>query len=384
MVLMAIDHSHFFFAPGNSVPEFLPESSVALFFTRWITHFCAPAFFFLAGTSAYMSVAMGGQSVSSVSRFFWTRGLWLIALDFTVIGFAWTSLFPFCHGGVITALALSMILMSAIVRLPIGWIGFLGIVIMAGHNLLDRIPATAFGRFAVIWSILHSPGTYPVTAHYSYFTLFTVIPWVGVMAAGYAYGKVLLRTDHAKISLVLGTALTVLFFVLRVFDLGGNSAAGLRGTFPDYYSAGPWAMQSTVGLTIASFFNTLKYPASLQFLLMTLGPVLIALAFFHQADARKWWARILIVYGRVPLFYFVLHLFFLHTMAVWVAMGFRQRAAWLLYGGPLILHPPPEYGHGLPFIYAMALCCVLLLYLPCRWFMNLKREHYDWVWLRYL
>lgn len=384
MVLMALDHSHFFFAAANSVPEYLPESSVALFFTRWITHFCAPAFFFLAGTSAYMSVATGGQSLPKLSRFLWTRGIWLMVLGFTVIGYAWTSLLPFCHGGVITAFAFSMILMAPIVRLPVDWIGFLGVAVIAGHNLLDRIPAAAFGRFAVVWSVLHTPGAYPITAHYSYFTLFTVIPWVGVMAAGYAYGKVLLRADRRKISMVLGTALLTVFFVLRVFNLYGNSAAGLRGRFPDYYSAGPWAMQSTAGLTIASFFNTLKYPASLQFLLMTLGPILMALAIFDQINPERAWARILTVFGRVPLFFYVLQLFILHAMAVWVALAFHQRAAWLLYGGPLIMHPPAGYGHGLAFIYLMWIIAIVLLYFPCKWFMGVKREHKNSWWLRYL
>jgi len=119
MILMALDHSHFFFCDANSVPEYLPGSSVALFFTRWITHFCAPAFFFLAGTGAFLSFAQGGKPLSEVSRFLWTRGLWLIAMSFTVIGFAWTSLFPFVHGGVIWALGLSMILMALIVHLPV-------------------------------------------------------------------------------------------------------------------------------------------------------------------------------------------------------------------------------------------------------------------------
>jgi uncharacterized membrane protein len=384
MVLMAVDHAHFFFSPANSIPEYLPESSVPLFFTRFITHFCAPAFFFLAGSGAYMSFATGGQSISQVSRFFWTRGLWILVLSFTVIGYAWTSLFPFCHGGVMTAFALSMILMALTVRMPVRWIGILSVAIIAGHNLLDRIPITVFGKYAVIWSILHVPGTYPMGKTHVFFTLFTVIPWVGVMAAGFAYGKMLLRMDRQKISLLLGTALTVAFFVLRVFHLYGNSAVGLRGAFPDYYSAGPWTMQATVGMSIASFFNTLKYPASLQFLLMTLGPMLIALALLDKVKPAQVWARILNVFGRVPMFFYVLHLFFLHAMAVWVALAFHQRAAWLMYGGPLLLHTPAGYGHGLPFIYAMAISVVVLLYFPCKWFMNVKQEHKEWWWLRYL
>lgn len=385
MVLMALDHAHFFFRTGDSVPEYLPGSSPALFFTRWITHFCAPAFFFLAGTGAFLSFARGGKTISQVSRYLWTRGLWLIVMSFTIVGFAWVSLFPFVHGGVLWALGLSMILMAAIVRLPLRWIAALGVGIMVTHNLLDGVAPSSFGRFAVVWSILHYPGTYPIGFHHYFFTLFTVIPWVGVMAAGYAFGAVLLRPDRRSVSLLLGWSITVAFFVLRAWNHFGNSSADLGGAFPgSHYSGGPWSSQATIGLTLVSFFNTLKYPASLQFLLMTLGPVLLALAWLDRVNPTQRPARILLVYGCVPLFYYVLHLLFFHTLAVYVALEFHQRAAWLLYGGPLLMPIPRGYGHGLPFIYAMWLLVVILLYWPCKWFMNLKQQHPDWWWLRYL
>lgn len=384
MILMALDHSHFFFCRAGSVPEYLPESSPALFFTRWITHFCAPAFFFLAGAGAFLSLAKGGQSLSALSRFFWTRGLWLIGLSYTVIGYAWTSLFPFVHGGVMEAFGVSMILMALMVWLPLRWIATLGVGILVTHNLLDHVSTSAFGRFAVVWSVLHSPGAYPIGFHQSYFTLFTVIPWVGVMAVGYAFGAILLRADRRNLMVWMGVTLTVAFIALRLPNLYGNSAAGLRGAFPDYYSAGPWTLQPTFAMTIASFLNTLKYPASLQFLLMTLGPILIALAWLDGVQPTLGWARVLQVFGRVPLFFYVLHLFLLHAMAVWVALLFHQRAAWLMYGGPLILRTPPGYGHGLPFIYAMWLVAVVLLYFPCKWFMVIKQEHPESWWLRYL
>jgi len=381
---MALDHSHFFFSSANSVPEYLPGSSVALFFTRWVTHFCAPAFFFLAGTGAFLSWAKGGKSISQVSRYLWTRGLWLILMSFTVVGFAWTSLFPYIHGGVLWALGLSMILLALLIRLPLRWVAAIGVGIMVGHNLLDHVPASAFGRYAVVWSILHSPGTYSVGGHWYFFTLFTVIPWAGVMAAGYAFGAVMLGQNRQRAMLQMGSLVTAAFFILRLWNHFGNSAAGLRGNFPDYYSAGPWAMQSSLGLTIASFFNTLKYPASLQFLLMTLGPILLALALLDKANLANPVSRVFLVFGRVPFFYYALHLLFLHTMAVWVAVACHQRAAWLLYGGPLLIRVPPGYGHGLPFIYAMWMVVLCLLYLPCTWLMNLKQQHADWWWLRYL
>lgn len=384
MVLMVLDHAHFYFARANSVPEYLPESSPALFFTRWITHFCAPAFFFLAGTGAFLSLALGRKTLAQVSRFLWTRGLWLIFLSSTLIGYAWTFLFPFAHGSVIWALGLSMIVMALLVRLPLRVIGLLGIAIILLHNLLDRVSPTLFGRFSFLWYLVHYPGTYVFTPQMRFFVLYTLLPWVGVMAVGYAAGPLLFRQDRRKVLFLLGAILTVAFCVLRVFDLYGNSAPGLRGSFPDYYSAGPWTMQPTLLLTIASFFNTLKYPASLQYLLMTLGPLLIALAWFDTTDPSRGPARILQVFGRVPLFFYILHLYFLHTMAVWVALAAHRPAAWLLYGGPLVLHTPPRYGYGLPFIYAMWLAALLLLYFPCKWFMNVKQQHKDWWWLGYL
>jgi uncharacterized membrane protein len=383
MILMALDHSHFFFSKANSVPEYLPGSSVPLFFTRWVTHFCAPAFFFLAGTGAFLSLARGGKSISQVSRYLWTRGLWIILMSFTVVGFAWTSLFPYIHGGVLWSLGLSMILLAVLIRLPLRWVGAIGVGIMVSHSFLDRVPASVFGRFAVVWSILHCPGTYSIGFHRYFFTLFTVIPWAGVMAAGYAFGAVMLAPDRQKVMLQLGSLVTAGFFVLRIWNHFGNSAAGLRGAFPDYYSAGPWTSQATLGLTLASFFNTLKYPASLQFLLMTMGPILLMLGMLDKVNPANPVSRIFLVFGRVPFFYYMLHLLFLHTMAVWVAVACHQRAAWLLYGGPLLIRVPPGYGHGLPFIYAMWIVAVCLLYLPCKWLMNLKQRRADW-WLRYL
>jgi uncharacterized membrane protein len=291
MVLMALDHTYFFFHPAHSVPEYMPQFSAALSFTRCITHFCAPTSFFLAGTGAFLSFAIGGYSISQVSRFLWIRGLWLLLLTFTVIG----------YGDVIWAFGLSMLLMALIVRLPLRSIAALSLGMIAIHNLLDRISPLSFGRFAVLWSVLHCPGTYAVGSHY-FFTLFTLIPWAGVMAAGYALGPLLLMRDRRRVMLLLGATLTMAFFVLRALSLHGNSSAGLRPGVPDCFSAGPWTSQSSVALTIASFFNTLKYPASLQFLLMTLGPMLMTLAWLDNVNPKHGMARILVVFGRVPFF----------------------------------------------------------------------------------
>ena len=382
MIIMALDHTRRFFTGLNFEPEDLAHTWGSLFFTRWITHFCAPVFFLLAGTGAYLMLGRG-KSVAEVSRFLWMRGLWLIFLSATVIGYAWTFVFPFVHADVIWALGWCMIAMAAIIRLRLRWIALVGAALILTHNLFDRVPPTAFGNLSGLWMILHRPGPIPIGNHGEFLVAFPLIPWVGVMALGYALGAVLRRQDRRRLLFLTGAALTTAFVILRVFHLYGNSGRDVQAVLGD--SAGPWTVQHSLALTVVSFFNTVKFPPSLQFLLMTLGPSLLALAWFDRLQSKRATAGILLVFGRVPLFYYVLHLFFIHTLAVWVALAMHQPAAWLLYGG-FMLSPiiPPGYGHGLPFIYAMWMITVLALYFPCRWFMNLKRQHPEYWWLSYL
>ncbi|MGA8150255.1 MAG: heparan-alpha-glucosaminide N-acetyltransferase domain-containing protein [Terriglobales bacterium] len=383
MVIMALDHTRHFFTGFNFEPEDLAHTSGSLFFARWITHFCSPVFFLLAGTGAYLAVSHG-KPLAEVSRFLWTRGLWLIFLEATVVGYSWTFVFPFVHGGVIWALGWSMIAMAVIVRLPIPWIGGLGAGMILTHNLFDRVPPAAFGKLSWIWSILHCPGSIRIgSGGGGFLVAFPLIPWVGVMATGYALGAMLQRQDRRKLLFLIGATLSLAFFSLRIFNLYGNGAREVQAVLTD--SSGPWSIQPTWALTLVSFFNTQKFPPSLQFLLMTLGPSLMALAWFDGVKTRRGIAGVLLVFGRVPLFYYVLHLFFIHTLAVWVALVMHQPAAWLLYGG-FMLSPfiPPGYGHGLLFTYAMWLITVVLLYFPCKLFMNFKQQHPGSWWLSYL
>jgi hypothetical protein len=180
----------------------------------------------------------------------------------------------------------------------------------------------------------------------------------------------------------LGIFLTLAFFVLRGFNHYGNSFANGPGLIPS--SVGPWAVQGTLTLTIISFFDTLKYPPSLDYLLMTLGPALIVLAWFDRVQAEGGMARILLVFGRVPLFYYVLHIYLIHAMAVIVAFLFHQPVSWLWNGGFIIQPAPEGYGHGLLFVYLMWIIAVVVLYLPSKWFMKFKSRHRDWNWLSYL
>ena len=378
MVIMALDHTRDFLTYQRFAPEDVTHTSGALFFTRFITHYCAPVFAFLAGTGAFLATRRG-KSLQQVSRFFWTRGLWLVFLEFTVVDFAW-GFVPWAHGGVIWILGWSMVAMALIVRLPLRWIAVLGLGMIATHNVLDGINPASFGRFYWLWILLHTPGRIPV-AGFQFSVRYVLIPWVGVMAAGFAFGALLLRSDRRKWVLTLGVSATALFFLLRGINLYGNGIAGLPFGYPR--SAGPWSVQPTLSLTVISFFNTLKYPPSLDYLLVTLGPSLILLGLLDGAKAERGLSRILLVFGRVPLFYYVLHLYLLNIMAILLAVAFHQPR---LQGAVIadFATKPAGYGHGLPFIYAMWILAVAILYLPCLWFMELRSRHRDWTWLSYL
>jgi uncharacterized membrane protein len=201
------------------------------------------------------------------------------------------------------------------------------------------------------------------------------------MAAGFSFGSLLLRPYRRKWILTLGISATALFFVIRGINLYGNGIAGLPFAFQR--SAGPWSIGPTLVMTVISFFNTLKYPPSLDYLLMTLGPALILLGVLDGAEARQGLSRVLMTFGRVPLFYYVLHLYLIHALAVLTSLAFRQ-PVW--YGTVIADHAqkPLGYGHGLPFVYAMWMVVVAILYVPCRWFMEFRSRHRDWAWLSYL
>jgi len=379
MVIMALDHTRDFLTNQPFAPEDLAHTSGALFFTRFITHYCAPVFAFLAGTGAFLSTRRG-KSLHQVSRFFVTRGLWLLLLEFTIVDFAW-GFVPWAHAGVIWILGWSMVAMAAIVWLPLPWIAVLGLGMIATHNLLDRVSAAWFGKFGWVWTLLHSPGSIPITSDFSFSVRYVLIPWVGVMAAGFAFGAVLLRHDHRKRILVLGLSATALFFVLRGINHYGNGIAGSPARYA--HSAGPWSIQSSLLLTVVSFFNTLKYPPSLDYLLMTLGPALILLALLDGIKAERGLSRFLLVFGRVPLFYYVLHIYVIHAIAIVASLATHQ-PVW--HGTVIADHAQRQlgYGHDLAFVYAMWLLAVAILYLPCLWFMELRRRHRDWTWLSYL
>ncbi len=380
MVLMALDHTRDYFTTPGFSPEDLTHTSAPLFFTRFVTHFCAPVFFFLAGTSGYLSLARG-KSLAQVSRFYWTHGLWLLLLDCTVISYAWTFQLHFWSGGVLWAIGWSMVAMALIVHLPIRGITIFGVGMVVLHNLLDPVNPASFGRFASVWLVLHGHGhAWMLPGRNFVLIAFPLIPWVGVMAAGYAFGVLLERANWRKSVFILGAALTIAFMFLRFFHLYGNGYPTLQTWAGD--AAGSWRLQSTPTMSMVSFLDTLKFPPSLQFLLMTLGPALMALAWLDTINADRGLTRILRVFGRVPLFYYILHLFLIHSLAVWVGFATHQPIGWLLHGAFMLQMPPQSYGHGLAFTYVMWVIVVALLSVPCKMFEEFKRQH-DWWWLRY-
>lgn len=378
MVVMAIDHTRDFVMNMPFEPENIAHTWPALFFTRWITHFCAPMFFFLAGTGAFLYRDRKG-SVGKVSRFLSTRGLWLIVLEWTVIEFAWTFV-PWQFGGVIWSLGCSMVILAAVVWLPEWTIASFGVLMICLHDLFDAVKPAYFGSHGWIWTLLHRRGMIP---QFHFFVLFPLIPWVGVMAAGYAFGRLLLRDPERRqrAVLALGTAMTLAFVVLRGLNAYGNPPAGVAASTP-----GAWHPLPSFAMTIVYFLDVEKYPPSLQFLLMTIGPSLMLLALLDRFGANitlQNLAKPLLIFGRVPLFFYVLHLYVIHLLAIAAAYATHQPVAWLWHGGFWMNHIPDGYGHGLPFMYAVWFLAVLILYAPCAWFYRLKTRRRDW-WLSYL
>jgi uncharacterized membrane protein len=378
MVVMALDHARTYLTGLPFQPESIQHTWPALFFTRWITHFCAPMFFFLAGTGAFLYRNRTG-SVGKISRFLWTRGLWLIVLEWTIIDFAW-AFQPFYFGGVIWSLGVSMVIMAAVVWLPESLILTFGLLLIGLHDLFDAIKPAQFGSWGWLWILLHRRGFIPQA---KFFVLFPMIPWLGVMAAGYFFGRVLLRDPKTRqrLILALGLVLTLAFVVLRGLNTYGNPAAGVAASSP-----GEWHPLASLSMSIVYFLDVEKYPPSLQFLLMTIGPSLVLLSFFDRVSEHSTFGRMLnplLVFGRVPLFFYVLHLFLIHLLAIAAAYILDQPVSWLWHGAFWRNQTPADYGHNLPFIYAIWILAVAILYFPCRWFANLKARRRTW-WLSYL
>jgi uncharacterized membrane protein len=363
MVLMALDHTRDFFGTGGLNPRDVGDP--ALFLTRWITHFCAPVFIFLAGASAWL-YGNRGRSVGEVSRYLLTRGFWLMLIEFTVVRLAWTFSLDvsFFFTGVIWVIGASMVVLAGLVHLPRWAVAATAIAIIAGHNLLDGVRAEHFGSAGWIWMLLHEPGIIRLAPNSVFRVVYTLIPWAGVMAAGYVFGSVLTLDQAVRRRLLVsfGLALTVGFVVLRATNLYGDPT--------------PWTVQSTRTATVLSFINCEKYPASLLYLMMTLGPALLLLAAFDRARGRL--ANWITTFGRTPFLFYVAHLFLIHLLAVMYALAVFGDASVVIGLG--MMSKPPNFGLSLLGNYAVWLTVVVSLYPLCRWFAALKQRRREWWW----
>jgi uncharacterized membrane protein len=363
MVVMALDHTRDYFHSYSGNPTDLTQVSTALFLTRWVTHFCAPVFVFLSGTSAYLSMGRGKTKREEAWRLL-TRGLWLILLELTLIRIGWSFdvTYSLVFLQVIWAIGVSMIVLSALIFLPRTVILTIALVMIGGHNLLDDLhPA---GSAGVLWQVLHVQSPIMWGNGNTLMILYPLVPWVGVMAAGYCFGAVVKMEAARRQRWLYGTGLgaIALFIVIRFTNVYGDPS--------------PWHAQTHWWRTVLSFINCTKYPPSLLYLLMTLGPAITFIALMQARTAAKPSkpAAVFTVYGRVPLFYYILHIYLLHGMAVLCSYLFRQGAAVSVFAHP---------GYSLGVVYVFWLSAVALLYLPCRWFMRIKTTHRKW-WLSYL
>lgn len=360
MVLMVLDHTRDYFTNVQFDPSDMSRTTPALFFTRWVTHFCAPVFMFLAGTGAYLSLVRG-RSKPQLAWFLVTRGLWLIVLELTVVRLAMSFSFSFTTSFAIVlwAIGWSMIVLAALVLvLPLPAIGALGVMMIAAHNLLDGIRPESLGELRPLWLILHQPGQIPLPGGYSLFVLYPLVPWIGVMAAGYAFGWFYtLEPRRRRLWLIgLGMSLTVAYLVIRAINLYGDPRK--------------WSLQPTPVYTGLSFLNATKYPPSLNFLLMTLGP---AITFLGLVDGmRVRFMKPILTFGRVPLFFYVLQWPLIHVLAIAMAWLWHQPLDWLLGNFPP--RTPEGAGFGLGMVYVMWTVVLVLLYPLCVMYARLKQR----------
>jgi uncharacterized membrane protein len=375
MIIMALDHVRDYFHADSFYypPLDLEKTNVLLFFTRWVTHFCAPVFVFLAGTSAYL----GGQKKTKkeLSAFLIKRGLWLVFLELVVVNFGWhfAITFPTFLFIVIWTLGISMIVLAGLIHFPQKIILLIGIVIVGCHNLLDNIHVTGKNLFAFVWSLLHEPNFFTWNSR-NFLVGYPVLPWIGVMALGYCLGSLYspaCNADKRRRVLIWTGGLVILIFVLlRFTNLYGDSSH--------------WSPQKSPLFTFLSFIKTTKYPPSLLFILMTLGPAILFLGFTEKANSL--FARIISVYGRVPMFYYLVHVYLVHLVAMicselFTTLDWRN---WILDQPPWNNPSFQGYGYSLGVVYLVWVAVVIVLYPLCKWYDKYKQTHKEKWWLSYI
>ena len=376
IIIMALDHVRDYFHADQFFydPTDMAKTNAPLFFTRWITHFCAPVFVFLAGTSAFL---VGERKTKKeLSSFLLKRGLWLMLLETVVINFAWSfnPSYPFFRLQVIWVLGLAMVILSVLIYLPPKIILVFGLLVVFGHNLLDSIHATGNSVKDFLWGVLHERKRFTFGGK-MIATGYPIISWLGIMALGYCFGslykKGLDATLRKKYLLLIGSTAIALFMLLRGINMYGDKT--------------PWSVQSSLLLTICSFLNVTKYPPSLMYVLMTLGPALIVLALLEKPLNRL--ESMIIRIGRVPLFFYILHLFLIHLLAVVaVVLSGRPWTDMISITNINAKDSPwlKGYGFSLAGTYLVWIIVVLLLYPSCKWYDQYKTSHKQKWWLSYI
>ena len=360
MVIMALDHTREFWGATSARPEDVAQTSVLLFFTRWITHLCAPGFIFLSGASIYFYQSQK-QSNSATSVFLLSRGAWLIAVEILLMSFILTHSYDTIVLSILWAIGWCMIVMSAVIWLPRPLVLAISVVMISAHNLWPTANPVSSGQI-ILGAIHNSPFFIPQAG---VLVTYTIIPWLGVMMAGYGLGKWFRVATRERLFRVLGTALLFLFMVIRMLNEYGDPV--------------PYSTQERGEIfTLLSFLNVTKYPPSLLFLLVTLGILFLLLTVFKKDSA---FGEFLLVYGNVPFFFFVVHFALISlTSYLWTVIAFGQ-------GTNLAFTPfdqlPATYEPSLLRVYLVWLAVIAVMYFPCRWFGRFKRKHGRW-WLSYL
>ncbi len=375
MLLMALDHVRDFWSIAPFSPTDLSQSTPAYFFTRWITHFCAPVFVFLSGLSVWLHRQNYKLSAPRLSGFLITRGLWLIFIEITLISFVWQFSFQLLILQVIWAIGCSMLVLALLVFLPSTLAGFFGLALIMFHNTLDGVIVDTPNWLAGLWSILHVMSTLPIqfTSFNGIAVVYPLIPWIGVMALGYSLGPLFELPAHRRDRRLrwIGCCAITMFVLLRGFNLYGD---------PGLSSAdAPWNAHGRNALyAFMSFLNTSKYPPSLLYLLMTLGPALLLVPLLERW--RGTGAKVVTVFGRVPFLFYILHLYLIHFSAnLWLGLEYGvwniapfDPSTW-----------PPGLQPNLTRAYLVWVITCWLLYWPCRAFMRL-RQRSNKAWLSYL
>jgi uncharacterized membrane protein len=376
MILMALDHTRMYFGYGTwyAEPTNVATTTPLLFFTRWITHFCAPAFVFLAGTSAFLY----GERKSNIKEMAWyvfTRGFWLIFVEVVIINLAWT--FDVTYSllilQVIWAIGISMVVLSGLVFLPKGWILIIGLLIVFAHNALDSVSVQGTSIWDLIWYALHQPKAVFINSTHVVNFVYPVLPWIGLMALGYVFGTFYKKDfpveQRKRWLLTIGICATLLFIALRGLNLYGE---------PHH-----WQTQGSPVFSLMSFLNTTKYPPSLHFLLMTIGPALIFLSVVESVKHRL--AGPVIIFGSVPFFFYIIHLYLIHALAMlMVIYEGRDWSEYILSARGIASGSLSNFGLRLEAVYIVWILVILLLYPLCKRYQKYRESNPSKWWLSYL